>query len=102
MDAFTEESPNKLFKQELVAMYLKVTKKMESLNDHLLEEVQHVRDTFKRVESELSVVKTVNHLLSKRLVDMERQCWANAQYSTRECVELVGIPQSVKDDDLEK
>ena len=75
---------------------------MESLNDHLLEEVQHVRDTFKRVESELSVVKTVNHLLSKRLVDMERQCWANAQYSTRECVELVGIPQSVKDDDLEK
>ena len=102
MDAFTEESPNKLSKQELVAMYLKVTKKMESLNDHLLEEVQHVRDTFKRVESELSVVKTVNHLLSKRLVDMERQCWANAQYSTRECVELVGIPQSVKDDDLEK
>ena len=102
MDAFTEESPNKLSKQELVAMYLKVTKKMESLNDHLLEEVQHVKDTFKRVESELSVVKTVNHLLSKRLVDMERQCWANAQYSTRECVELVGIPQSVKDDDLEK
>ena len=102
MDAFTEESPNKLSKQELVAMYLKVTKKIESLNDHLLEEVQHVRDTFKRVESELSVVKTVNHLLSKRLVDMERQCWANAQYSRRECVELVGIPQSVKDDDLEK
>ena len=63
MDAFTEESPNKLSKQELVAMYLKVTKNMESLNYHLLEEVQHVRDTFKRVESELSVVKTVNHLL---------------------------------------
>ena len=96
MDAFTEESPNKLSKQELVAMYLKVTKKIESLNDHLLEEVQHVRDTFKRVEFELSVVKTVNHLLSKRLVDMERQCWANAQYSRRECVELVGIPQSLK------
>ena len=73
MDAFTEESLNKLPKQELVvAMYLKVTKKMESLNDHLLEEVQHIRDTFKHMESELSVAKNVNHLLSKRLVDMER------------------------------
>ena len=39
MDAFTEESLNKLPKQELAAMYLKVTKKMESLNDHLLEKV---------------------------------------------------------------
>ena len=75
---------------------------MESLNDHLLEEVQHIRDTFKHMESKLSVVKTVNHLLSKRLVDIERQCWANAQYSRMECLELVGIPQSVKDDDLGK
>ena len=102
MDAFTEESLNKLPKHELVAMYLKVTKKMESLNDHLLEEVQHIRDTFKRMESELSVVKNVNDLLSKRLINMERQCWANAQYTRRECLELVGIPQSVKDDNLEK
>ena len=39
MNAFTEEYLNKLPKQELIAMYLKVTKKMESLNDHLLEEV---------------------------------------------------------------
>ena len=74
---------------------------MELLNDHLLEDVQNIRDTFKHMESELSVVKNVNHLLSKRLVDMERQCWANAQYSRRECLELVGIPKSFKDDDLE-
>ena len=75
---------------------------MESLNDHLLEEVQHIRETFKHMESELSVVKNINNLLSKRLVYMERQCWANAQYSRRECLELVGIPQSVKDDNLEE
>ena len=101
MEAFTEESLNKLPKQELVLMYLKVSKKMESLNDHLLEEVKHMRDTFRHMESELSIVKNVNSLLSKRLVDMERQCWANAQYSRRECLEVVGIPQSVKDDELE-
>ena len=73
MDAFTEESLNKLPKQELIAMHLKVTKKMESLNDHLLEEVQHIRDTIKHMKSELSIVKNVNHLLSKRLVDMDGQ-----------------------------
>ena len=54
------------------------------------------------MESELAVVKNVIHSLSKRLFDMERQCWANSQYSRRECLELVSIPQSVKDDDLEK
>ena len=33
---------------------------------------------------------------------MERQCWANAQYSRRECLELVGVPGSVSDGDLEE
>ena len=77
-------------------MNLKVAKTMESLNNHLSEEVQYIRDTFKHMESELSAGKKVNHLLSKRLVDMERK------WSRRECLELVGIPPSVKDDDLEK
>ena len=32
---------------------------------------------------------------------MERQCWANAQYSRRECLEVVGIPRGVEQKDLE-
>ena len=32
---------------------------------------------------------------------MERQCWANAQYSRRECVEAVGIPSSFCQNQLE-
>ena len=32
---------------------------------------------------------------------MERQCWANAQYSRRECLEVVGIPDSVQNNELE-
>ena len=31
-----------------------------------------------------------------------RQCWTNAQYSRRECLELVGVPRSVSDGDLEE
>ena len=31
---------------------------------------------------------------------MERQCWANAQYSSAECLEVVGVPDSVKNNEL--
>ena len=31
---------------------------------------------------------------------IEKQCWRNAQYSRRECVEVVGLPSSI-DRDLE-
>ena len=33
---------------------------------------------------------------------MERQCWANAQCSRRECVEVAGTPQRVPASDLEE
>ena len=56
---------------------------------------------FSQLESENSIVKQANSLLSKRLVDMERQCWANTQYSRRECLEVVGIPDSVQNNELE-
>ena len=32
---------------------------------------------------------------------MERQCWSNAQYSRRECIEVVDIPDSVDNSELE-
>ena len=47
-------------------------------------------------------MKQANSLLLKRLVDMQRQCWANAQYSKRECLEVMGIPDSVQNNELEE
>ena len=32
---------------------------------------------------------------------MERQCWANNQYSRRECLEISGFPESIENKDLE-
>ena len=40
-------------------------------------------------------------LLVKQLSSVEQQCWKNAQYSRRECVEVVGIPSSFEHDKLE-
>ena len=39
-------------------------------------------------------------MLTDQINNVERQCWANAQYSRRECLEVVGIPSSVKIKDL--
>ena len=47
------------------------------------------------------VIKHAKSLLSKGLVDMERQCWSNAQYSRRECIEVVGIRDSINNNELE-
>ena len=32
---------------------------------------------------------------------MEKQCWANAQYSRRECLEVKGIPCDISNKNLE-
>ena len=44
----------------------------------------------------------MNSLLSDRLTNMERQCWANALYSRRECLDVIGIPSEVDGDVLKE
>ena len=58
-------------------------------------------DNFSKLQSELVVTKQLNTELTKRIVTLERQCWANAQYSRKECLEVVGIPRQVDDNLLE-
>ena len=43
----------------------------------------------------------MNILLSEKLQTIEKQCWANAHYSRRECLEISDIPSSVSNNDLE-
>ena len=35
------------------------------------------------------------------VVQTERQCWANAQYSSRDTTEVISIPSSIQDQGLE-
>ena len=48
------------------------------------------------------MTKHVNTILSSRLVSIERQCWLNAQYSRRKCLDIVRIPSEVEADALEE
>ena len=43
----------------------------------------------------------MNTELTKQIVTLESQCWANAQYFRKECFEVVGIPSQVDDNRLE-
>ena len=92
-----------------MALAVNLQDKMEtmksSLNEkasNLTEEVQKVNTNFELLKSDFSVTRIENNSLSERLIALERQCWANAQYSRRECLEITGIPSSVSDKDLEE
>ena len=101
MAALTEESLNKLNKPDLVALVVNLQSKMDSVNSDLVAELRKMREGFDQMKSDMSVTKKVNTLLSERLQTIEKQCWANAQYSRRECLEISGIPSSVSDNDLQ-
>ena len=103
MAALTEESLNKLSKTDLVALAVNLQDKMETMKrnlnekvSNLTEEVQKLNTNFELLKSDFSGTRIENNSIN------ERQCWANAQYSIRECLEITGIPSSVSDKDLEE
>ena len=57
---------------------ISVQTEMQS-NIKILEEVRKLNDKFSNLESQLQVTKNVNSLLQQRVINLERQCWANAQ-----------------------
>ena len=75
---------------------------MDATNSEIMDQIRKFNENFEKLQSELTVAKQVNSVLSERLVSMERQCWANAQFYKRECLELVGVPRSVSDENLEE
>ena len=89
MAAYSEGTLNKLSKRELIGITSSLQNKVEqytNVNNDALEEICKFNENFFKLESEINIVKKVNTLLNKRVIDMETQYWANAQYSRRECL----------------
>ena len=101
MASYTEDTLDKLSKKNVIEIALALQDKVESGNTEILEEIRKLNDNFKKLEGELIVSKKVNSELQKHIIQLEKQCWANVQYSRRECLELVGIPSSIEHDQLE-
>ena len=91
---------DKLLKKDLISMVLSQQAKTDAANSQIMDQIRQLNEDFEKLQFELTVAKQVNSVLSERLVSMERQCWANAQYSRHECLELVGLPRSVSGGDL--
>ena len=98
----TEAVLNKLTKPELVQLLLKTEATLGSQITDLSKEIKDTLTYLKRLEADIAVVKTVNDRLVERVIKTERQCWENAQYSRRDTLEIVGIPNSVGNSVLEE
>ena len=81
-------------------MYYQLQTEMQS-NTKILEEIRKLNDKFTNPESQLLVAKNVDSVLPQRVIDLERQCWVNSQYSRRQCLEVARIQESVKQNELE-
>ena len=104
MSEYTKESLDKMLKRDLIPIVLNLQSTIadkNNSNNELLEEIRKFNDNFSKLQSELAVTKQVNTELTKRIVTLERQCWANAQYSRKECLEVAGIPRQVDGNLLE-
>ena len=91
----------KLNKADLIGTALSLQSKMESSNAKVFEELKLLNDKFDKLETDVAIARNANSLLSSRLVDTESQCWANAQYSRGETLEIVGLPKSLTDNEAE-
>ena len=83
MAAYTEGTLDKLSKWEIIGITLSPQNKVEAYNvanTDALEEIRKFNKNFVKFQSEINLVKKVNTLLHKRVVDMKKQCWVNAQY----------------------
>ena len=98
---YTEDTLKALNKTQLIDLFLKMQDQTNYTIASLMAEMKDLNISFRRLESDAQIVKTVNNNLLKQLENTQRQCCANAQYSRRECVEVIGIPKTVESKDLE-
>ena len=98
----TEDGLDKLLKKVLISINLSQHGKIDQDNIGWFDEMSKLNDNFSKLEADVKIAKNINNLLLQQVFDLDRQCWANAQYSRRECLEIVSIPRSVNDNSLEE
>ena len=102
--ALNEAALRKLGKEEIIKLSLEYQSKFEStissIND-IKTDLSELMKYYEKLEPDVLISKQVNTKLCDKMKFLERQCWANKQYSRRECLEISGVPESVTDNVLE-
>ena len=99
--SLTRETLMKMNKDILAGMVLDYKERFDSTLPAITDESKEIKTDIRKLESDLAIRRNLNDKLTKQLILVERKCWANEQYSRRECLEISGIPESIQDDDLE-
>ena len=80
---YTEESLKSYNKQQLMKLFLEVQQQSNETINKRTDEIKRLKESYKKLESDISFSRTVSSLLTDQVNNVERQCWANAQYSRR-------------------
>ena len=103
--ALNEAALRKLGREKIIKLALEYRSKFNptllSINDFKTY-LSELRKYYEKLESDVIITKQVNNKLCNKMKLLERQCWANEQYSRLECLEISGVPEFVIDNDLEE
>ena len=97
----TESSLMRLNKEDLVRMLLDYQGRNNIL-DELKNDLNELKTKFCKLKSDQHISRNVNDKLNDKLVVLERKCNANEQYFRRVCLEILGIPAEVGDENIEE
>ncbi|XP_057305224.1 uncharacterized protein LOC130642151 [Hydractinia symbiolongicarpus] len=87
-------------KEELIEKFLDIQTERDALKE-IHDKLDAINSKFEALNSDIAISQNVTSLLCKRVRELEKKCGMSEQYSRRECLELVGIPESVSHDLLE-
>ena len=99
--SLSESSFKKLNKDEIISLALDYQSKFETSLAGIKNKLSELKKDFEQLRADLSITKLVNTKLKEKVVSLERQIWGNSQYSTRECLELSGVPETIENKDLD-
>ena len=102
MGTYASKSLEKTNKRDMIDIVLSLQSQLDKASKYLVEKIRKLSDVILKLQSELAVSWQVNSLLSNKLTSIECQYWGNAQYSRRECLDVIGIPSEVDADVLEE
>ena len=107
--AHTENALKDLKKENLIALILNLQNERGKFMEKLCERLDALSNTVDNLTSKLDLVesslvimtKTINDNLLNRITMLERSLHTQGQYSGRECLEIVGIPVSINNKNLQ-
>ena len=70
----TQESLKSYNKQQLIKVFLEVQQQSKETINKLTDEIKLLKENYKKLESDISVSRTVSSLLTDQINNVERQC----------------------------